>query len=142
MAKKCIECGKEIKEETDSDYCSKCDEMLDKKFESIEDNILVYKELLPNEIDTLNKFEKEDIVELYKKVYDSFKVEGDFTEEQVKVLNTIQKTFDLKESEIGKDRVVQYVEVKKVSRDECPDCRKKIKEEFNFCPYCGTRLKL
>ncbi len=142
MAKKCIECGKEIKEETDSDYCSKCDEMLDKKFESIEDNILVYKELLPNEIDTLNKFEKEDIVELYTKVYDSFKAEGDFTEEKVKVLNTIQKTFDLKESEIGKDRFVQYVEVKKVPRDECPDCRKKIKEEFNFCPYCGTRLKL
>ena len=73
MAKQCVECGKEIKEETDSDYCSKCDEMLDKQFESVEDNIIVYKELLPNEIDILSKFEKEDIIELYIRVFDSFK---------------------------------------------------------------------
>jgi Zn finger protein HypA/HybF involved in hydrogenase expression len=143
MVKQCVECGKEIKEETDSDYCSKCDEMLDKQFESIEDNIIVYKELLPNEIDVLNKFEKEDIVELYIRVFDNFKEEGDLTVEQAKILNTIKGTFDLKEGEIGKDRVVNYTEVKKkVVRDECPDCRKKIKEEFSFCPYCGTKLKL
>ena len=140
MVKQCVECGKEIKEETDSDYCPKCDEMLDKNFESIEDNILVYKELLPNEIEVINKFEKEDIIDLYTRVYDSFKEEGDFTEEQVKILNKIQKTFDLREEEIGRNRVVKFTEVKKVVRDECPDCRKKIQEEFNFCPYCGYRL--
>jgi predicted amidophosphoribosyltransferase len=141
MTKKCVECGKEIKEETDSDYCKACDEKLDKQFESIEDNISVYKELLPNEIAVLDKFEKEDIIELYIRVFNSFKDQGDFTEEQAKVLNKIKETFELKESEVGKDRIVKYTEVKKVSSDECPDCRKKVKEEFIYCPYCGVRLK-
>jgi len=142
MTKKCIECGKEIKEDTDSDYCKECDEKLDSQFESIEDNILVYKELLPNEIDILNKFEKEDIIDLYIRACESFKEDGGFTEEEAKVLSTIKKTFNLKESEIGKDRIVKYVEVKKVKKDACPDCGKKVKEEFVYCPYCGIRLKI
>ena len=79
MAKVCEECGKEIKEETDSPYCAKCDEKLDRQFETVEDNIIIYKELLPGEIDVLNKFEKEDIIDLYMRVYSKFQEEGDFT---------------------------------------------------------------
>ncbi|OQA20691.1 MAG: Double zinc ribbon [Actinobacteria bacterium ADurb.Bin346] len=145
MAKQCVECGKEIKEETDSPYCAKCDEMLDKKFESIEDNIMIYKELMGNEITILNKFEKEDIVELYVRVHDKFKEEGAFTEEQAKVLNQMISSFGLTGSDVGKERIVEYKEgahVKKIDKDKCPDCGKNIKEDFNLCPYCGYRLKL
>ncbi|MGZ5471621.1 MAG: hypothetical protein ACXWE0_08105, partial [Nitrososphaeraceae archaeon] len=86
MAKECMECGKEIKVETDSPYCAKCDEMLDKRFEAIEDNIVVYKELMEGEITVLNKFEKEDIVDMYVRIYEKFKELEDFTEDQVRVL--------------------------------------------------------
>jgi DNA phosphorothioation-dependent restriction protein DptG len=144
MAKTCIECGKEIKEETDSPYCERCDEMLDRQFETIEDNIIVYKELMDSEIKILNKFEKEDITDLYKRAYDSFKEEGEFTEEQAKILSFIKKTFNLNENEIGKDKIVEYREgshIKKIEKDKCPDCGKDIKEDFNLCPYCGFRLK-
>ena len=145
MAKICIECGKEIKTETESDYCEKCDEMLDRQFETIEDNIMIYKELMDNEIKVLNKFEKEDIIDLYKRVYDNFRQEGDLTEEQARILSFMHKTFDLKENEIGRDRIVEYREgshAKKVEKDKCPDCGKDIKEDFNLCPYCGYRLKI
>jgi threonine synthase len=110
MAKQCIECGKEIKEETDSLYCAKCDEMLDKKFEAIEDNIIVYKELMENEIAVLNKFEKEDIVEMYGRVYDKFREEGEFTEDQARVMNQIISTFELSASDVGKDKIIEYKE--------------------------------
>ena len=143
MSKICAECGKEIKEETDSIYCSKCDEMLDKKFEEIEDNILIYKELMPNEIEILNKFEKEDIIDMYIRIHDKFKEEGNFTKEKAYALNLIIKTFNLKESEIGKERTVVFNQdelPKEVKRDTCLDCGKKISEDFNYCPYCGHRL--
>ncbi len=145
MAKKCVECGKEIKEETDSPYCTKCDEMLDKKFETIEDNIIVYKELMENEVAVLNKFEKEDIVELYLRVYDKFREEGEFTEDQARVMNQIFKDFNLTADDIGMDKIVEYKEgthVRKIEKDKCPDCGKDIKEDFNLCPYCGYKLKL
>jgi len=106
MVKNCEECGKEIKEETDSPYCAKCDEKLDRQFEMVEDNILIYKELMPNEIEILNKFEKEDVVELYIRVFDKFKAEGDFTPEQAGVLNTLKTTFAISESEAGKERII------------------------------------
>ncbi len=141
MEKKCVECGKEIKEQTDSDYCQACDEKLDRQFESVEDNILIYKDLLPKEIDILNKFEKEDIIDLYKRAYDSFKSGGPFTEEQANILKKMAQTFNLKEDEIGSDRKVEYKEVKKVVKDACPNCDGKIKEDFIFCPYCAFRLK-
>jgi hypothetical protein len=144
MAKVCIECGKEIKLETESPYCDKCDDMLDKRFEEIEGNIIVFKELMDKEIEILNKFEKEDIVELYLRVFEDFKLDGDFTEDQSRILNTIQKTFNLSENDIGKDKVVIFKEspVKKIDKTKCPDCSKDVKEDFNLCPYCGCRLKL
>jgi Zn finger protein HypA/HybF involved in hydrogenase expression len=143
MTKVCEECGKEIKEETESEYCSKCDDLLDKKFETIEDNILIYKELMPNEIEVLNKFENEDILELYIRVFDKFREEGKFTLEQINVLSIIRNTFNLKEDEIGRDRIIELSKEelpKAVKRDTCLDCGKPVKEEFNFCPYCGCRI--
>ncbi len=143
MVKVCAECGKEIKEETDSIYCSRCDELLDKKFEEIEDNILIYKELMPNEIEVLNKFEKEDIVDMYIRIFDNFKLEGNFTKEKAYILNLLIKTFNISENEIGKDRIVDYKEdsfPKTAKKDTCINCGKKINEDFNFCPYCGVRL--
>lgn len=145
MTKTCLECGKEIKEETDSLYCQKCDEKLDKQFEVIEDNIVIYKELMPNEIEVLNKFEKEDIIEMYIRIYDKFREEGDFTGEQAYVLNCIQNTFSITESDIGRERIVEFSPgsvTSAIVKDECPDCAKKVKEDFSFCPYCGCRLKL
>ena len=145
MAKQCMECGKEIKVETDSPYCAKCDEMLDKRFEAIEDNIVVYKELMENEIAVLNKFEKEDIVDLYLRIHEKFKEAGDFTEDQARALSQLRTTFNLTEQDLGKDNIVEYKEgshPKVIDKDKCPDCGKDIKEDFNLCPYCGCRLKL
>jgi len=145
MAKQCVECGKEIKVETDSPYCPKCDEMLDKRFEAIEDNIVVYKELMDSEVTVLNKFEKEDIVDMYIRVYDKFKAEDEFTEDQAKVLAQIISTFTLTEQDLGKDKIVEYKEgshPKAIEKDKCPECGKDVKEDFNLCPYCGYKLKL
>ena len=144
MQKTCIECGREIKEDTESTYCNRCDEILDKKFEIIEDNILIYKELMPNEIEILNKFEKEDIVDMYIRVFDKFTQEGQLTVEQVTILNHIITSFDISEGEVGKDKIVNAGEgfSPAVSRDTCMDCGKKIEEDFNFCPYCGYKVKL
>lgn len=145
MAKTCLECGKEIKVETDSVYCTKCDEKLDKRFEAIEDNIIVYRELMESEITILNKFEKEDIVDLYLRVHEKFKEAGDFTEDQARVLSHIINAFSLTEQDLGKDKIVVFKEgahPKAIVKDMCPDCGKNIKEDFNLCPYCGYNLKL
>jgi len=145
MAKNCVECGKEIKEETDSPYCPKCDEKLDRQFEMVEDNILIYKELMPNEVEILNKFEKEDVVELYIRVFDKFKAEGDFTPEQAGVLNTLKTTFAISESEAGKERTIEFKEEiisKAAKKDTCIDCGKKLQADFNYCPYCGYKIIL
>jgi endogenous inhibitor of DNA gyrase (YacG/DUF329 family) len=145
MAKQCMECGKEINVETDSPYCSKCDEMLDKRFEAIEDNIVVYKELMENEIAVLNKFEKEDIVDMYIRIYEKFKESEDLTEDQVRVLAQLRNSFSLTEQDLGKDKIVEFKEgshPKIIDKDKCPECGKDVKEDFNLCPYCGYKLKL
>lgn len=145
MDRACLECGKEIKEETDSPYCNRCDEILDKKFEIIEDNILIYKEVIPDEIEVLKKFEKEDIIEMYIRVYESFTGEGDLTAEQVSILNQITREFNITENEVGKDKIVELKEGIPPAftvKDTCTDCSKKIQDDFNFCPYCGYKIKL
>ena len=106
MTKKCIECGKEIDEESSSPYCTKCGDILDILFKSVMDNIIVYKELTENDTTILNKYVKEDIIKLYLKVYKIFEEEGDFTEDHASVLNKILKTFNISEDEIGKDKIV------------------------------------
>jgi len=143
MEKKCLECGKEIKEKTDSPYCAKCDEKLDKQFEIVEDNILIYKEIMPNEIELLNKFEKEDIVDLYVRVFEKFREEGPITAEQASVLNNMQNTFGITESDVGKEKIVEFKPdslPKAAVKDTCLDCGKKIQEDFSYCPYCGCRI--
>ena len=55
---KCAECGKVIKDESHAPYCKACDEKLDKQFDTIEDNILIFRELLDSEIEILKKFEQ------------------------------------------------------------------------------------
>ena len=54
---KCEECGKVLKDKPEEPYCKQCDEKLDKQFDSIEDNIVIFKELLDSEIEVLKKFE-------------------------------------------------------------------------------------
>ncbi|GAG96725.1 unnamed protein product, partial [marine sediment metagenome] len=66
---KCEECGKILKDKSYAPYCEQCDEKLDKQFDTIEDNIIIYKELLDSEIKTLEKFEDSDISDLFKRVY-------------------------------------------------------------------------
>ena len=91
MKKKCAECGKLIPDSTESPYCENCDEMLDKKFDTIEDNIFIFKELRDNEIETLKKFDKGDIVEIYLEVYSNFTKDGKLSENEVTVLKILQK---------------------------------------------------
>jgi hypothetical protein len=140
---RCIGCGKILKDKTYEPYCKQCDEKLDKQFDNIEDNILIYKELLDSEIKILEKFDDDDIKDLFKRVYEKFSgEEGGLKEESVAVLNKLKKSFGLNETEIGLARLPDIKEIKKDKpRDTCPECGKKIKEDFNLCPYCGYRLK-
>ncbi|MCL4377283.1 MAG: zinc-ribbon domain-containing protein [Actinobacteria bacterium] len=145
ILRKCIECGKEIKTDSESVYCEKCDEALDKKFEQIEDNIMIYKELMDSEIAILNKFEKEDITDLYLRVFEVFKEDGEFTEEEARVLALMRNTFHLTEKDVGKDKIIEFnekIQIKKTDKSKCPDCGKDVKEDFNLCPYCGYKLKI
>jgi predicted amidophosphoribosyltransferase len=141
--KKCEECGKVLKDKSYEPYCRECDEKLDKQFDDIEDNILIYKELLDSEIKVLEKFDDEDIKDLFKKVYEKLSREkGGLKKESIVVLNKLKNSFGLKESEMGLEKLPDIKEIKKaVPKDECPQCNKKIKEDFNLCPYCGYRLK-
>jgi DNA-directed RNA polymerase subunit RPC12/RpoP len=144
MAKKCAECGVDLPENSESNYCSRCDELLDKKFDAIEMNLIVYKELSDSEIAILNKFDKEDIIELYLKLFESYREDGDFDQYEASILNKIQNVFNLTEKEIGSDKVVKFDESKIVKKHkplECIKCNKPIlKDDFVFCPYCGIRL--
>ncbi|MHB8281075.1 MAG: hypothetical protein ACYDIA_26080 [Candidatus Humimicrobiaceae bacterium] len=145
MTEKCADCGKDLPVNSESSYCPKCDALLDKKFDLIEANLIVFKELSDAEIATLNKFDKADIVDLYLGLFDSYKEDGDFNEYESAILNKIKKVFNLTEKEIGSDKVVKFDEskiVKKLKRLECIKCNKPVlKEDFVFCPYCGIRLE-
>lgn len=140
---RCEECGKVLKDKSHEPYCKQCDEKLDKQFDDIEDNILIYKELLDSEIKVLEKFEDTDIKDLFKRVYEKLsREEGGLKEESIVVLNKLKSSFSLKETELGIKELPEIREIKKAKpKDQCPECDKKIKEDFNLCPYCGYRLK-
>ncbi|GAG60994.1 MAG: zinc ribbon domain-containing protein [Actinobacteria bacterium] len=140
---RCEECGKVLKDKSYEPYCKQCDEKLDKQFDGIEDNILIYRELLDSEIKVLEKFEDTDIKDLFKRVYEKLsREEGGLKKESIVVLNKLKRSFSLKESELGIGKLPEIKEIKKSKpKDQCPECDKKIKEDFNLCPYCGYRLK-
>lgn len=140
---RCEECGKVLKDKSNEPYCKQCDEKLDKQFDDIEDNIFIYKELLDSEIKVLEKFEDTDIKDLFKRVYEKLSgEEGGLKEESIVVLNKLKRSFSLKETELGIKELPEIREIKKAKpKDQCPECDKKIKEDFNLCPYCGYRLK-
>ena len=104
---------------------------------------MIYRELLDSEIKVLEKFEDTDIKDLFKRVYEKLsREEGGLKEESIVVLNKLKSSFSLKESELGIKELSEIREIKKAKpKDQCPECDKKIKEDFNLCPYCGYRLK-
>ncbi len=144
MTEKCVECGAVLPASSDSIYCARCDEILDKKFEKIEMNLIVYKEISDNEISVLKKFEKEDIINLYLKLYDSYLEDGDFNEYEAALLNKLQNVFSITEKEIGKDKVIHFDAAKAAEKKKplvCIKCNKPVlKDDFVFCPYCGFKL--
>jgi predicted amidophosphoribosyltransferase len=140
---RCIECGKILKDKAYSPYCKECDEKLDRQFDSIEDNITIYRDLTDKEIEILKKFDNGDIEDLFKRVYDKFSGEkGGLKKESIMVLNKLKDSFGLNEVGLGLKKIPSVEEVKKtIAKDKCPECGKKIQEDFNLCPYCGYRLK-
>ena len=144
MTEKCAECGVELPANSESVYCAKCDALLDKKFEKIEMNLIVYKEISDDEIAVLKKFDKEDIISLYLKLYDSYREDGDFNEYEAALLNKMQNVFELTAEEIGSDKIARYDETKAAEKRKPLDCIKcgkpVLKDDFVFCPYCGFRL--
>lgn len=140
---KCEECGRILKDKSTEPYCKQCDEKLDKQFDSIEDNIVIFKELLDSEIKILEKFEDSDIKDLFKRVYDKLsKEEGGLKQDGIAVLSKLKSSFNLKESELGIGKFPEFKDVKKPKqKNHCPGCNRKIKESFNLCPYCGYKLK-
>lgn len=140
---KCIECGKVIKDESHAPYCKVCDDKLDKQFDTIEDNVVIFKELLDSEIETLKKFETEDIEEFFKRVYKKFKADGNLNNESLIVLNKLKDSFNLVESKMGIPQIAVVKETKedKLLKDnKCPGCEKDIQKDFNLCPYCGYKI--
>lgn len=144
MTEKCAECGKDLPENCESSYCPKCDALLDKKFDLIETNLIVYKDISDAEIAILKKFDKEDIIDLYLRLYESFKEDDDFNEYECAILNKIQNVFGLTEKEIGSDKIVKFDKSKIAKKNkplECIKCNKPVlKEDFVYCPYCGIKL--
>lgn len=140
---RCEECGKIIKDKSTEPYCKQCDEKLDKQFDSIEDNIVIYKELLDSEIEILEKFEDSDIEDLFKRVYDKLsKEEGGLKQESIAVLSKLKNSFGLKESGLGIEKFPELKAAKKPKqKNNCPGCSRRIKQSFNLCPYCGYKLK-
>jgi len=121
---RCEECGKVLKDKSYEPYCKQCDEKLDKQFDGIEDNILIYRELLDSEIKVLEKFEDTDIKDLFKRVYKKLsREEGGLKEESIVVLNKLRSSFNLKESELGIGKLPEIKEIKKSKpKDQCPEC--------------------
>ena len=109
---KCIECGKVIKDESHAPYCKVCDDKLDKQFDTIEDNVVIFKELLDSEIETLKKFDTEDIEEFFKRVYKKFKADGNLNNESLIVLNKLKDSFGLVESKMGLPQIAVIKETK------------------------------
>jgi predicted amidophosphoribosyltransferase len=141
---KCVECGKVIKDESHAPYCKACDEKLDKQFDTIEDNIFIFKELLDSEIEILKKFETEDIEELFGRVYKKFKDEGKLDNQSLLILNRLKEAFKIDESKLGLTSlpvVKETKEEKLLRNNQCPGCEKGIQKDFNLCPYCGYKLK-
>lgn len=140
---KCIECGKIVKDDTHAPYCKACDNKLDKQFDTIEDNVLIFKELLDSEIETLKKFETEDIEEFFKRVYKKFKDDGNLNNESLIVLNKLKSSFNLTESKMGLPQITVIKETKEdklLKNNQCPGCEKGVQKDFNLCPYCGYRI--
>ncbi len=141
---KCTECGKVIKDEAHAPYCNQCDEKLDRQFDTIEDNILIFKELLDSEIEVLGKFETEDIEDLFKRVYKKFKDEGNLDNQSLIILNKLKDACKIEESKLGLPPLPEVKETKEyklLKNNQCPSCEKGIQKDFNLCPYCGYKLK-
>jgi predicted amidophosphoribosyltransferase len=141
---KCVECGKVIKDESHAPYCKACDEKLDKQFDTIEDNIFIFKELLDSEIEILKKFETEDIEDLFGRVYKRFKDEGKLDNQSLLILNRLKEAFEIDETKLGLSSlpvVKETREEKLLKNNQCPGCEKDIQKDFNLCPYCGYELK-
>jgi len=141
---KCVECGKAIKDESHAPYCKACDEKLDKQFDTIEDNIFIFKELLDSEIEILKKFETEDIEDLFGRVYKKFKDEGKLDNQSLLILNRLKEAFKIDETKLGLSSlpvVKETKEEKLLRNNQCPGCEKGIQKDFNLCPYCGYKLK-
>jgi hypothetical protein len=98
---KCVECGKVIKDESHAPYCKACDEKLDKQFDTIEDNILIFRELLDSEIKILEKFEPEDIEDLFKRVHKKFKDDNKLDNQSLIILNRLKAAFRIDEKKLG-----------------------------------------
>jgi predicted amidophosphoribosyltransferase len=136
MAEKCKLCGKDLPPDTDSPFCEECDEMLDKRFDKIEEDIVVYKYLTDEEIEILKYFDTEDILDLYASTYTRFAQEGQITEKEEALLKKIKDTFNLSDKDI-ENKLELY---EKLGKEICPRCQKPINKDFNLCPYCGYKL--
>jgi predicted amidophosphoribosyltransferase len=140
----CAECGKAIKDESHAPYCKSCDEKLDKQFDTIEDNILIFGELLDSEIEILKKFESEDINDLFKRVHKKFKDDNKLDNQSLIILNKLKNAFKIDEKKLGLPPLPVVKETradKLLKNNQCPDCEKGIQRDFNLCPYCGFKLK-
>ena len=141
---KCVECGKVIKDDSHAPYCKACDEKLDRLFDSIEDNILIFKELLDSEVEILSKFETDDIEDLFKRVYKKFKDDSNLDNQSLIILNKLKDAFKIEEKKLGLPAIPAVRETREdrlLRNNQCPGCEKEIHKDFNLCPYCGYRLK-
>lgn len=141
---KCVECGKVLKDESHAPYCKACDEKLDKQFDTIEDNIIIFRELLDSEIETLGKFEVEDIEDLFRRVYKKFKDDRKLDNQSLIILNKLKDAFKLDEKKLGISSIPEVRETREdklIRNNQCPGCEKEIQKDFNLCPYCGYKLK-
>jgi hypothetical protein len=130
MSKYCKECGKKLNSDSVGSYCANCDELMDRKFNDIQIKILETRDISEEEIRFLNRFDEEEIIELYYEIKKFFIDNKGIGEKEALLLLKLQKAFSIDDAGIKNSNQIY-----------CPECGKVILREAVVCPFCGIQLK-
>ena len=100
MNKFCKECGKQLLSQTESNYCEDCDDALDEKFYKTQEEIIENRDINNEQIDFLKRFERDEIIDLYSEVYNTFALKIGLGKKEQNLLLKFKLSFNISDSEI------------------------------------------